>query len=73
MELNPAGANPQGLAFRTVLFNTFIVELNSRGLSAPSVSLQMTPSWLEVAICLGVVRPYRGIWTGWIGGLKPMG
>ena len=33
----------------------------------------MTPSWQEVLICLGVVGPYRGIWTGWIAGLKPMG
>ena len=44
-----------------------------RVLSAPSVSLQMTPSWLEVSISLRVVRPYRGIWIGWIAGLKPMG
>ena len=44
-----------------------------RALSAPSVSLQMTPSWLEASICLGVARPYRGIWIGWISGLKPMG
>ena len=28
---------------------------------------------MEVLICLGVARPYRGIWTGWIAGLKPMG
>jgi len=33
----------------------------------------MTPSWLEVLICLRVARPYRGIWIGWIAGLKPMG
>jgi len=44
-----------------------------RALNAPSVSLQMTPSWLEVLICLRVERPYRGIWIGWIAGLKPMG
>lgn len=34
-----------------------------RGLSAPLISLQMTPSWKEVSICLRVGRPYRGIWT----------
>ena len=44
-----------------------------RALSTPSISLQMTPSWLEVLICMGVARPYRGIWTSWIAGLKPMG
>ena len=44
-----------------------------RALSAPSVGLQMTPSWLEVSICLRVARPYRGIWIGWIAGLKPIG
>ena len=42
-----------------------------RGLSAPSVSLQMTPSWVGVSICLMVGRFYRGIWTGWIDGQRP--
>ena len=42
-----------------------------RGLSAPSVSLQMIPSWEEVSICLKVGRPFRGIWTGWMDGLRP--
>jgi len=28
---------------------------------------------LEVLICLRVARPSRGIWIGWIAGLKPMG
>ena len=44
-----------------------------RGLSAPSVSFQMTPSWEEALIYLGVGRPYRVIWRGWIAGLRPMG
>ena len=44
-----------------------------RGLSAPSVSLQMTPSWEEASISLRVGRPYTGIWTGWITELRPMG
>ena len=43
-----------------------------RGLSAPSVILQMTPSWEGVLICLGVGRPYREIWTGWIAELRPI-
>lgn len=29
-------------------------------------TLQMMPSWKEVSICLGVGKPYRGIWTCWI-------
>ena len=35
--------------------------------------MQMTPSLEEVSICLEVGRPFRGIWTGWIAGLKPVG
>jgi len=37
-----------------------------RRLSAPSVSLQMTPRWVGVLICLRAGRLCRGIWTGWI-------
>ena len=32
-----------------------------RALSAPSVSLQMTPSWEEVSICLAVGRPHTDL------------
>jgi len=42
-----------------------------RVLSAPSVSLQMTPSWAGALICLRVGRLCRGIWTGWIDGPRP--
>ena len=42
-----------------------------RGSSAPSVSWQMTPSWVGVSICLRVGRLCRGIWTGWIDGPRP--
>jgi len=42
-----------------------------RALSAPSVSLQMPPSWAGVSICFRVGRLCRGIWTGWIDGLRP--
>jgi len=45
----------------------------TKGSRVPSVSLQMTPSWEDVLICLGIGRPYRGIWTGWITGLRSMG
>ena len=31
----------------------------------------MTPNWEEVLICLRLRRPCRGIWTIWIGGLRP--
>ncbi len=44
-----------------------------RALSAPSVSLQVTPSWLEVSICLRLASPRRGIWIGWVAGPKPTG
>jgi len=42
-------------------------------LSAPSVSLQMTPSWVGVSICLRVGGLCRGIWTDWIDGPRPNG
>jgi len=40
------------------------------GLSAPSVRLQMTPSWVGVLICSRVGRLCRGIWTDWIDGMR---
>jgi len=41
-----------------------------RGLIAPSVSSQLTPSWVGVSICSSEGRVWRGIWTGWIDGLR---
>lgn len=32
--------------------------------NVPSLSMQTTPSWAEVLMCLMVERFYRGIWTG---------
>ena len=53
----------QGLVLGPVLFNSLISLLMTRMRvsSAPSVSLQITPSEEEVSICLRVGRPYRGI------------
>jgi len=62
---------PQGSVLGLVLFNIFLSMIWMRGLSAPSVSLQMTPSWVGVLICFRVGRLCRGIWTGWIDGLRP--
>ena len=44
----------------------------TEGLSASSISLQVTPRWEEVLICLRVVRPYIEIWMGWINVLRPV-
>lgn len=77
MKLNLAGDQSQVLCPRdqywgpSCLISLLITWI--RELSAPSVSLQTTPSWEEVSICLGVGRTYRGIWTGWIDGIKPTG
>lgn len=44
------------------------------GTSNTKLSMQgtaeMTPSWEVVLICLRVGRPFRGIWIGWIAGLR---
>jgi len=42
---------PQRLILGPILFN--IVTDDLRGMSASTVSLQMTPSWEELSICLG--------------------
>ena len=44
-----------------------------RGLSAPSVSLQMTASWVGVSVGSRVGRLCRGFWTDWIDGPRSTG
>lgn len=48
----------------------FLLMIWMRESGAPSVNLQMSLSWVEVLVCLRLGRPYRGIWTKWIDGLR---
>ena len=67
MELNPAGDRSQVVFPRAQYWGQFCLTSLSmiwtRGLSAPSAGLQMTPSWAGVSICSMVGRLCRGIWT----------
>ena len=41
-----------------------------RGLSAPSVRLQMVTSWEKPILCLRIGRSFTGIWTGQANGMS---
>ena len=75
MEWNPAGGWSRVVFPRAQFWGpscwTSLSMIWMTGLSAPSVSLQMTSSWAGVSIRLRVGRLCRGIWTGWIEGLRP--
>jgi len=58
---------PQRSVLGPFLFNSLLMIL-MRGLSVPSVSLQMTPGWEKTLICLRGEGHYRGTWIDWIDG-----
>ena len=45
---------------------TSLLLILMKGFSAPSVSLQTTPSWEGVLICLRGEGHYKGTWIDWI-------
>ena len=66
VELIPAGGRSQAVSPRARYWGHFCLTsqltILMRRLSAPSVSIQMTPSWEGVLICLREEGHYRGTW-----------
>ena len=58
----------QAWACHASFYLTSLLMILMRGLSAYSVSLQMTPSWEGMLICLRGERHYRVTWIDWIDG-----
>lgn len=70
MELNSAGGKSQVVSPRAHYWDQFSLTSSSimwtKGSCAPSVSLQVSLSQMDILIG----RIYRGIWTVWIGRLR---